>query len=161
MRETRRWILAAAVLVLVPGTSARTADAKRTVVVPHDGAQWTPADPARPEGTQIAVLRGDPATGPSAMLMRMKKTDGALHVHTSDYDLVLLEGSMKHWTTEAERASGPVLGPGSYWFQPGEEAHGDSCLSDACTMFITWAGKRDGRLATSSTSAAPTASPRP
>jgi len=124
------------------------------VVVPHDGAKWVPADPARPEGTQIAVLRGDPATGPSTMLMKMKKTDGVLHVHTSDYDLVLLEGSMKHWTTEAERTSGPVLGPGSYWFQPGEEPHGDSCLSDECTMFITWAGKRDGRLA-------PSATPRP
>lgn len=141
---------------LAPGSSARAADPQRMVVVPHDGAKWAPADPARPEGTQVAVLSGDPATGPSAMLMKMKKTDGVQHVHSSDYQLIVLEGSMKHWTTEAERTSGPVLGPGSYWFQPGEQAHGDSCLSDACTMFITWAGKRDGRLASA---AAP--SPRP
>jgi quercetin dioxygenase-like cupin family protein len=146
---------------LVPGTSARAADATRMVVVPHDGAKWAPADPARPEGTQVAVLSGDPATGPSAMLMKMKKTDGVLHVHSSDYHLVVLEGSMKHWTSEAERTGGPALGPGSYWFQPGEAAHGDSCLSDTCTMFITWAGKRDGRLATSPTAAATKASPRP
>jgi len=142
-------------LALVPGTSASTADAKRTVVVPHDGARWVPADPARPEGTQISVLRGDSATGPSTMLMKMKKTDGARHIHSSDYDLVLLEGSMKHWATEAERTSGPVLGPGSYWYQPGEAAHGDSCLSDECTMFISWDGKRDGRLAS------PSPAPRP
>jgi hypothetical protein len=148
-------------LALVPGTSTRAADAHRMVVVPSDGAKWMPADPARPEGTQVAVLRGDPATGPSTMLMKMKKTDGVLHVHSSDYDLVVLDGEMKHWTSEAERTSGRVLGPGSYWFQPGEAAHGDSCLSETCTMFITWAGKRDGRLATSSTSAATTASPRP
>jgi hypothetical protein len=145
---------AALALMLAPGTSASAADGKRMVVVPQDGAKWVPADPARPEGTQVAVLQGDPATGPSAMLMKMKKTDGVLHVHSSDYHLVVLEGSMKHWTSEAERTSGGLLGPGSYWFQPGEAAHGDSCLSDACTMFITWAGKRDGRLATG-------ASPRP
>jgi hypothetical protein len=147
--------LAIALTALAPGASSSAGDdAKRMIVVPHDGAKWVPSDPARPEGTQVAVLRGDPATGPSAMLMKMKKTDGALHVHTSDYDLVLLEGSMKHWATDAERTSGPVLGPGSYWFQPGGEAHGDSCLSDSCTMFITWSGRRDGRLAT-------TSSPRP
>lgn len=46
-----------------------------------------------------------------------------------------------------------MLGPGSYWFQPGEAAHGDSCLGDTCTMFITWAGKRDGRLASPPASA--------
>jgi Domain of unknown function (DUF4437) len=126
---------------------ARADDAKKMIVVPHDGAKWVPADPARPEGTQIAVLWGDPTTGPSSMLMRFKKTDGALHVHSSDYHLMLLEGSMKHWATEAERTSGPVLGPGSYWFQPGDQAHGDSCLSAECMMFITWAGRRDGRLA--------------
>jgi quercetin dioxygenase-like cupin family protein len=149
-----RTLVTLAGIALVPGTSGRAADAKRMVVVPRDGAKWTPADPARPEGTQIAVLWGDPATGPSSMLMKMKKTDGVLHVHSSDYHLVVLEGSMKHWTTEAERTGGPALGPGSYWFQPGEAAHGDSCLGDTCTMFITWAGTRDGRLATA-------ASPRP
>lgn len=62
-------------VALVPGTSA-VSGAKRMVVVPHDGARWAPADPARPEGTQVAVLSGDPATGPSSMLMKMKKTDG-------------------------------------------------------------------------------------
>lgn len=155
----RAVLVALAFAATSPGSPAD--DPKRMIVVPPAGVAWTPSDPARPEGTQVAILRGDPATGPSTMLMKMKKTDGALHVHSSDYDLVVLEGSMKHWTSEAEQTTGPALGPGSYWFQPGDAAHGDSCLTDTCTMFIAWAGRRDGRLVTTATGSATTPSPRP
>jgi hypothetical protein len=43
-------------------------------VIPFADARFTPIDPARPDGPQIVVLRGDPGTGPSAMLMRMKSS---------------------------------------------------------------------------------------
>ena len=39
------------------------------------------------------------------------------------------------------------LGPGSFWYQPAEQAHADSCLSEQCVMFIQWAGPRDARRA--------------
>lgn len=81
------------------------------------------------------------------MLMRMPKASGQLHVHSSNYHLVLLKGVMKHWSAGESEAGVKPLGPGSYWFQPGEQAHADSCLTDECLMFITWEGKRDGRLA--------------
>jgi quercetin dioxygenase-like cupin family protein len=116
-------------------------------VVPREQAKFVPVDPARPAAAQMAVLWGDPAAGPSAMLMKFGKTDGVLHTHTADYHLMVLEGQMTHWATESDRARSPVLGPGSYWFQPGNGPHGDSCLSDECLMFIQWSGKRDGKLA--------------
>ena len=50
---------------------------------------------------------------------------------------------MRHWLEGQVVEQGPVLGPGSYWFQPGMKAHGNSCLSDVCVMFIQWSGKRD------------------
>jgi hypothetical protein len=37
----------------------------------------------------------------------------------------------------------PTLRPGSYWFQPGNQAHGDECLSDECLIFVSWQGKMD------------------
>lgn len=117
------------------------------IVVPIEQARFTPSDPARPEGAQIAVLRGDPATGPSDVLLELKKGGGTLHLHSSDYHLVLLQGTARHWAEGASEADAKPLGPGSYWFQPGNQAHGDSCLTDKCLMFITWDGKRDGRLA--------------
>jgi hypothetical protein len=118
-----------------------------SVVVPYGDVRFTPLNPSVPNGAEIGVLRGDPAKGPSTMLMRMRKAAGRLHVHTADYELIVVEGMMKHWSAGENKASAKPLGPGSYWFQPGGAAHADSCLTDTCVMYITWAGPRDGRLA--------------
>jgi hypothetical protein len=122
-------------------------DAKRMVVTPFQDAKFVPLDSAQPDVAQIAVLWGDPTKGPSAMLLKLKKYGGSLHYHTSDYHLVLLQGTMKHWAVGTQEADAKPLGPGSYWYQPGNQAHGDSCLSDECLMFLKWEGKRDSRLA--------------
>ena len=143
MRHT--WIVATLVAFTF-AADALAADAKQMVVVPFEAAQFVPLDPARPEGTAVAVLWGDPGAGPSAMLMKMKRTDGRLHFHSSDYHLSLLQGTMKHWADGADPAEAKSMGPGSYWFQPGGEVHADSCLTDECIMFIKWEGKRDGFL---------------
>lgn len=122
------------------------AEGKPMVVVPSAAVVFVPVDPARPEGAAMAVLWGDPGSGPSAMLLKMKKTPGALHFHTSDYHLALLEGTMRHWADGTKPEDVAPLGPGSYWFQPGGQLHGDACLTDECIMFIKWEGKRDGFL---------------
>jgi quercetin dioxygenase-like cupin family protein len=121
------------------------ASGPQMIVTPIEGVEFEPMDPARPAAAQIAVLRGDPASGPSAMLMKFGKGDGRLHVHSSDYDLVVLKGEMKHWQSGETAATAKVLGPGSYWFQPGNQPHADSCLSDHCLMYVQWSGKRDSR----------------
>ena len=95
------------------------------VVVPFEDAKFVPVDPARPKGPELAVLWGDPATGPSAILLRFAKGDGRLHFHTSDYHLVVLQGTMKHWAEGQQAADAKSLRSGSYWFQPGNQVHGD------------------------------------
>jgi len=117
------------------------------VVAPFSAARFAPIDPARPDGAAMAVLWGDPSAGPSAMLLKLKKGAGPLHSHTSDYHLVLVAGTAKHWAEGESEAGAAALGPGGYWFQPGGRVHGDSCLTDECLMFVQWAGKRDGKLA--------------
>lgn len=112
------------------------------VTVPVTEARFVPVNPNDPNSTQIALLRGDPVTGPSDMLMRFGRGEGGPHVHSSDYRLVVIEGEMKHAEAGAY-ASAPRMGPGSYWFQPANQPHVDSCLSERCTMFISWSGKRD------------------
>jgi hypothetical protein len=129
------------------GAGFLAAEATRMIIVPSHEARFAPADPTRPDGAQIAVLWGDPQTGPSSMLLKLKNGAGPLHVHSSDYHLVLLAGTMKHWGERETQAQAAPLGAGSFWFQPGGQAHGDSCLSDECLMFVHWKGKRDGRLA--------------
>jgi quercetin dioxygenase-like cupin family protein len=115
------------------------------VVTPLQGARFVPTDPRRPDGTRLAVLWGDPAKGPSAILLELKKGGGRLHVHSSDYHLVLLEGAMKHLGEGERESEVKPLDLGSYWFQPGNQPHSDICLTDKCLMFIKWEGKRDSK----------------
>ena|SRR5688572_1155601 len=117
------------------------------VVTALEDAKFVPVDPQRPQGAQIAVLQGDPNTGPSAMLLRMSKGVSAMHVHSADYHCVVLEGTMQHWEQRESQDKAKLLRPGSFWFQPGNAAHQDACLTDHCLMYVQWAGKRDGRLA--------------
>lgn len=121
--------------------------AEPMVVVPIEEARFEPVDPGQPEGPQIAVLWGDPAEGPSAILLKIGKGEGPLHYHSSDYHLALLQGEMKHWAEGAHAEEAAVLRPGSYWFQPGGQAHAGSCLTEECVMFVNWSDRRDGVLA--------------
>lgn len=119
------------------------------VVVPIEDARLVPVVARLPDGPRMAVLWGDPDTGPSAMLLEMKKGAGPMHTHTADYHLVVIEGTMKHWSAGEKESDVKPLGPGSYWFQPGGLAHADACLADRCVMQVVWSGRRDGKLAES------------
>ena len=143
VRSSRSAILVMACLATLTGCDRVTMTEDRMVVVRREDARFVPLDPAHPDEAQVAVLWGDPARGPSSMLMRMTRTSGGLHYHTFDYDLVVLEGQMKHLGEGEEAATAQPLGPGSYWHQPGLQPHDDSCLTDECLMFIKWEGKRD------------------
>jgi quercetin dioxygenase-like cupin family protein len=120
---------------------------KQMIVTPFQDARFVPLDAAQPEGSQLAVLWGDPAKGPSAMLVKFKKGVGRPHYHSSDYHLTLLQGTMKHWAEGEREEDAKPLGPGSYWFQPGSQVHTDACLTDECLMFVYWPDKRDTKLA--------------
>jgi quercetin dioxygenase-like cupin family protein len=123
---------------------------KAMVVVPIESARFAPVVARLPDGPRMAVLWGDPNTGPSAVLLEMKKGAGPMHIHTADYHLVVIEGTMKHWGAGEKESDAKPLGPGSYWFQPGGLAHADACLSDKCVMQVVWSARRDGKLAGSS-----------
>jgi hypothetical protein len=137
---TKLVVVAGAVLT-VSGSSSLM------IVINRQAAQFTPVSASLLDGPAIAVLKGNPTTGPSDMLLRIPRGAGRLHVHSADYRLVVVEGQMKHWAKGQTESAAELLGPGSFWFQPANEAHADSCLSDTCLMFINWSGKRDARLA--------------
>lgn len=144
LRSRHFQVAGLAATCLLAGFALGAAADQTMVVTAFENAKFVPMNPARPNGAQIAVLWGDPTSGPSAALLKYPKSDsGRMHIHTSDYHLVVLEGKAKHWAKGEQEASAPVLGPGSYWFQPGNQPHADTCLSDECVMFIKWSGKED------------------
>lgn len=114
------------------------------VLIPAGGGKFAPLDPKNPGGIQMAVLSGDPKTGPAAFELKLPKGPAPIHWHSSDYYAWSVEGNTKHWLPgkEADAKSNP---PGTFWFQPGGSTapHGDECLSDSCTLFIFMPGKFD------------------
>jgi hypothetical protein len=143
VRRTRRLLLA---IALLAGAAPAAAQVPAPVVVAIDEARFEPVDAARPDGPAIAVLRGNPATGPSDVLLKLKKTDGTPHTHSSAYRALLVSGRVLHYERCTCEAAAP-LAPGSFWYQPGGVVHGDACLSDECVIYVSWEGPMDAQAA--------------
>lgn len=146
MKTTVTVVASLAVGVLGGVTIAKTAKPEY-VLVPGGTAKFASVDPKNP-GLQMAVLSGDPKTGPVAFLLKLPKGPAPIHWHSSDYYAFTIEGTTKHWLPgkEAEAKANPA---GTFWFQPGGSAaaaHGDECVSDSCTSFIYMPGKFDATM---------------
>ena len=100
-------------------------------------AKFAPMDPAQPDGAKVAIVHGDPATGPVGFVIEVPPNgNGGVHSHTSDYHAVVLEGAPAHWLPH-EKGEGAALAPSTYWFQPGGYDHGDRCTSaEPCRAFV-------------------------
>jgi len=114
-------------------------------ITPAGTGKFAPIDPSQPKGAQAAIISGDPKTGPVSFLLKLPKGKAPIHWHTSNYWAVIVEGKAKHWLPGKE-AEAKANGPGTAWYQPGgsdKEAHGDSCETDSCTIFIVMDKKLD------------------
>jgi hypothetical protein len=136
-------VVAAGALGVAGGITYAKAKLDYTLV-PAGSAKFGPLDPKNPGGAQIAVLSGDPQSGPVACLLKLPKGAAPLHWHTSDYYAITVDGNTKHWLPGKE-AEAKSNAPGTFWFQPGGATgvHGDECLSDSCTVFVYMPGKFD------------------
>ena len=90
------------------------------VVTAFEDAKFIRFFPERSDSPEMAVLWGEPRTGPSAMFIRLKSGRTPMHTHSSPYHLVVLQGLIKHWGADQTEGDAQSLGPGGYWFQPGK-----------------------------------------
>lgn len=118
---------------------------QQRVVVPIQDAKLVPTNPAQPNGNQVGLLWGDPKTGPSSMFIKLKKGTIPMHLHSSDYHSVVLEGTIKFWGEGETESEAKTLGPKGYWYQPGNLAHAEACVTDECLIYIKWEGKIDNK----------------
>jgi hypothetical protein len=63
------------------------------------------------------------------MYLKYTKCVNATHVQSSDYRLVVLQGTMKVGGKGQVEVTAQPLGPGGSWFQPGGKSHADECLT--------------------------------
>jgi len=75
---------------------------------------------------QAAVLWGDPAVGPAAVLVRFPEGfKEPFHTHSSTYHAVLIKGEFQSRSKDNDDMSTKVCGPGSYAVQPGGGVHAE------------------------------------
>ena len=72
---------------------------------------------------QVALLWGDPETGPAAVLVRFPEGyEEPWHSHSSTYHSILVKGEFQSRSKDKPDST-TVYGPGSYAVQPGGAAH--------------------------------------
>lgn len=90
-------------------------------------------------GTEVVQVYGRVGGGvPTAMLSRIDpgKSMPLPHTHTQGYWAVVVAGTMQHWEL-SEPDRGPMLKPGSIWFQPGGNAHTEVCVgTETCMIYV-------------------------
>ena len=120
-------IRALAVCLLLPTTAAAQEMATVTAAAPGT-VSYVPV-PGFPEGAEMSVVYGDPATGAFEMYFRMQPgVRVPMHFHTSAERAVGVQGVV---TMEYEDGSEMTIGPGTYMFIPWKMPHAASCSSEA------------------------------
>jgi quercetin dioxygenase-like cupin family protein len=72
---------------------------------------------------EVALLWGNPETGPAAVLVRFPEGyEEPWHNHSSTYRAVLVKGEFQSRSND-DSDSTTIYGPGSYAVQPGGAAH--------------------------------------
>jgi quercetin dioxygenase-like cupin family protein len=121
------------VLLVAVATSASSDSSREAVIHPLQNANFVPA--SEPACVSTAVEAGNPATGPSAVLVKMEKgcTD-AWHFHTAVEELIVIKGELKVETFSMPPA---ILGPGGYAQIPSNEKHQFTCSAKGeCLTFV-------------------------
>ena len=76
--------------------------------------------------TQIAVVLGNPQTGPSSIMLRFSPgSPRIMHSHAAGYYAVVGNGASKDWVQVADVATAPSQTPRDYWYQAGWQVHQD------------------------------------
>lgn len=127
-------VVGCALLGVGVGISAATVG--KNIVIPFEEVQFPPLKPLGESTASAFPVWRHPDSGGGSALIKFTKGATDKHLHTFDYQLVVVKGTVTHWAEKIPEAGTTKLGPGSYWFQPRNELHQDTCLEDECIMFM-------------------------
>ena len=119
--------------------------AKKAVLRSPSDMKW--ADIPDTKGAQQAVAWGNPQKGAHGSFAKFAGgTEIPLHTHTAGSRSVVITGTMMEGL---EGQTPKELGPGSYFYIPGEVKHTTACKAGAeCLIFTDWQGAFDLKPAT-------------
>ena len=96
-------------------------------------------------GIQVANVWGDVTKGAHGAFFRFDPGfESKLHSHTYDYYAVVIKGDLENYQPGQKPEK---LGPGSYWYQRGKQAHTTACVSkEPCEIYIVQQNKFDAQI---------------
>ena len=96
-------------------------------------------------GIQVANVWGDVSKGAHGAFFRFDPGFvSPLHTHTYDYYAVVIKGDLENYQPGQKPEK---LGPGSYWYQRGKQAHTTACVSEQpCEIYIVQQNKFDAQI---------------
>lgn len=96
-------------------------------------------------GIQVSNVWGDVTKGAhGAFFLFDPGFVSPVHTHTYDYYAVVIKGTLQNYQPDQKPLD---LGPGSYWYQRGKEAHTTACVSkDQCEIYIVQASEFDAQI---------------
>lgn len=93
-------------------------------LIAYEDLQFAPLGEGSP--VQIAMLWGNPETGPAAVMVRFPEGYAEpWHSHSSTYHSVLIKGEFQTKSKNGTEIVSEVYGPGSYAVQPGSAVHSE------------------------------------
>ncbi|HLG94158.1 MAG TPA: cupin domain-containing protein, partial [candidate division Zixibacteria bacterium] len=95
--------------------------------------QWKDAPPAVPAGANVALVYGNPTTGPYAQFVKVPKGyTFKPHFHEQNESVALISGTVvAGFGNKIDEKSGKALTAGSYGFIPAGTAHWAVAKTDA------------------------------
>ena len=136
---------AAALYAAQAEKAAKPAAAKRAVLRTPSEMKWVDIPEAK--GAQQAVVWGNPQKGAHSSFAKFAGgTELPMHTHTAGSRSVVIAGTMLEGL---EGQQPKELGPGSYFYIPGELKHTTACKAGAdCIIYTDWQGAFDMKPAT-------------
>ena len=132
-----RSLLVLLLMFAIPAAGVYAQD-QPTVVNPGD-VKFA-AFPNSPKCVRGAILKGDPAKGPSVMMLKFAPACSVpLHWHTPNEQVMLASGTGK---LTPHPGKPTIIRAGGYAYMPSKHHHSFSCAS-GCTLFLTSDGVFD------------------
>ena len=126
--------------MLLPANGAIAAENTESIITDLSTVTWSPY-PGIPEGAELAVLRGDPATDFLEAVARLPA--GYLfphHYHTSRELLIFLEGN---FTYIADDGTAQIFNTNAYLNLPSGTKHSLRCGPKPCLLYAQYDGPYD------------------
>ena len=121
--------------MLFPSPSALSVENSHSAIADPATLTWKPLEGV-PNGAEVALLSGDPATGASEVVIRLPA--GYLfphHSHTSREVLFLSKGEFTYIADDGTKQN---LGPDSYLNLPSGTKHSVLCAQGPCLVYARY-----------------------